>query len=43
MFQIKPLTIRRSLKSLFYRSWDEKQKMLVGFAVLKQYEQTAKA
>lgn len=43
MFQIRPLTIRRSLKSLFYRLWDEKRKVLVGFSVLKQYKQAVRA
>ena len=36
-FQIEPLTFRESLKSLFFRLWDEKNKMLVGWEVLKQY------
>ena len=31
IFQVKPLTIGRSMKSLFFRLWDEEQKMLVGF------------
>jgi len=38
-FQIKPLTIPLSLKSLGYRLWDEEQKMLVGFRELKKYRQ----
>jgi omega-6 fatty acid desaturase (delta-12 desaturase) len=33
--QIPPLTIPRSLKSLGYRLWDEEQKILVGFNVLR--------
>lgn len=37
IFQIKPLTFRRSLKSLQYRLWDEQQKMMVGFNVLRNY------
>ena len=37
LFQIQPLTIPRSLKSLGYRLWDEEQKMLVGFNVLRNY------
>lgn len=37
-FQIEPLTFRQSLKSLFYRLWDEKQKMLVGWNALKKYK-----
>lgn len=36
-FQIEPLTFRDSLKSLFYRLWDEKNKMLVGWEALRQY------
>lgn len=35
IFQIQPLTIPRSLKSLGYRLWDEERKMLVGFNVLR--------
>jgi acyl-lipid omega-6 desaturase (Delta-12 desaturase) len=37
VFQIEPLTIRKSLNSLFFRLWDEKEKMLVGWNVLKKY------
>jgi len=37
VFQIKPLTIRDSLKSLFYRLWDEKERALVGWSALKKY------
>jgi omega-6 fatty acid desaturase (delta-12 desaturase) len=36
-FQIEPLTMKDSLKSLFYRLWDEKEKMLVGWRALKKY------
>jgi omega-6 fatty acid desaturase (delta-12 desaturase) len=36
-FQIQPLTIRHSLQSLFFRLWDEKEKMLVGWSALKKY------
>jgi len=36
-FQIEPLTFRESLKSLYFRLWDEKEKMLVGWEVLKKY------
>jgi omega-6 fatty acid desaturase (delta-12 desaturase) len=36
-FQIEPLTIRKSLNSLYYRLWDEKEKMLVGWNALKKY------
>ena len=43
-FQIEPLTFRQSLSSLFFRLWDEKEKMLVGWEVLKKYrKQTVKA
>jgi omega-6 fatty acid desaturase (delta-12 desaturase) len=38
VFQVEPLTIRKSLKSLFYRLWDEKEKMLVGWDALKKYQ-----
>jgi len=42
IFQIEPLTFRQSLRSLFFRLWDEKEKMLVGWEVLKKYrKQTA--
>ena len=37
--QIAPLTIQHSLKSLFFRLWDEKEKMLVGWSALKKYKQ----
>ena len=37
LFQIQPLTLPKSLKSLGYRLWDEEQKMLVGFNVLRNY------
>jgi omega-6 fatty acid desaturase (delta-12 desaturase) len=38
VFQVEPLTIRKSLKSLFYRLWDEKEKMMVGWGALKKYQ-----
>ncbi len=38
VFQIEPLTIRRSLQSLFFRLWDENERMLVGWNVLKKYK-----
>jgi hypothetical protein len=42
-FQIEPLTFRESLKSLFFRLWDEKERMLVGWDVVKKYRrQTVK-
>ncbi len=37
-FQIEPLTIRKSLKSLYFRLWDEKERMLVGWKALKKYK-----
>ena len=37
-FQIEPLTFSESLKSLFFRLWDEKEKTLVGWSVLKKYQ-----
>ena len=39
MFQIEPLTFRKSLKSLFFRLWDEKEKMLVGWDALEEISQ----
>ena len=36
-FQVPPLTLKHSLKSLFFRLWDEKEKMLVGWNALKKY------
>jgi acyl-lipid omega-6 desaturase (Delta-12 desaturase) len=36
-FQIEPLTFRQSLSSLYFRLWDEKEKMLVGWNALKKY------
>jgi acyl-lipid omega-6 desaturase (Delta-12 desaturase) len=38
VFQIEPLTLRKSLNSLFFRLWDEKEKMLVGWNALKKYK-----
>ncbi len=37
VFQIKPVTIWISLKSLTYRLWDEQKQKLVGFNVLRNY------
>jgi acyl-lipid omega-6 desaturase (Delta-12 desaturase) len=37
LFHIPPLTIPKSMKSLGYRLWDEEQKMLVGFNILRNY------
>jgi omega-6 fatty acid desaturase (delta-12 desaturase) len=36
-FQIEPLTVRKSLRSLYFRLWDEKERMLVGWNALKKY------
>ncbi|HAV77898.1 MAG TPA: fatty acid desaturase [Anaerolineae bacterium] len=42
-FQIEPLTLGQSLSALFFRLWDEKEKMLVGWEALKKYRtQTVK-
>jgi len=41
LFQIKPVTIGISLKSLAYRLWDEEKKKLVGFNALRQYRKAA--
>lgn len=37
VFHVPPLTLGRSLQSLRYRLWDEKEKMLVGWNALKKY------
>jgi omega-6 fatty acid desaturase (delta-12 desaturase) len=37
VLQVPPLTLQHSLKSLFFRLWDEKEKMLVGWSALKKY------
>ena len=37
-FQIEPLTFKDSLKSLYFRLWDEKERMLVGWEALKKYK-----
>lgn len=37
-FHVEPLTIRKSLKSLYFRLWDEKERMLVGWNALKKYK-----
>ena len=38
MFQVRPLTIRASLKSLSLRLYDEEQKMMIGWDGLKRYQ-----
>jgi len=40
VFQIRPVTIWISLKSLTYRLWDEQKHRLVGFNVLRSYRNT---
>ena len=40
-FQIEPLTFRDSLKSLFFRLWDEKNKMLVGWEAVRRHRRRA--
>jgi len=37
VFHVKPLTFLTSLKSLGYRLWDEQQRKLVGFGILRKY------
>ena len=39
VFQVRPVSILISLKSLGYRLWDEQQQRLVGFRELKKYRQ----
>jgi acyl-lipid omega-6 desaturase (Delta-12 desaturase) len=38
ILQVQPLTLRDSLKSLYFRLWDEKEKMLVGWNAIKKYK-----
>jgi len=40
-FQIEPLTFKDSLKSLYFRLWDEKEKVLVGWEAVKKYKRQA--
>jgi len=35
VFQIEPLTFRRSLRSLFYRLWDENRRTMVSFRTMR--------
>ncbi len=37
IFHVQPLTFGKSLRSLFFRLWDEEQKMMVGFKAIKRY------
>lgn len=41
LFQVKPITLRSSLKSLRFRLWDEEHKQLVGFGYLKTLPKVA--
>jgi omega-6 fatty acid desaturase (delta-12 desaturase) len=41
LFQIKPVTIWMSLKSLTYRLWDEEKQRLVGFNAARQRRKLA--
>ncbi|HVF24843.1 MAG TPA: fatty acid desaturase [Anaerolineales bacterium] len=43
VFQVEPLTFEHSLRSLFFRLWDEKQKTLVGWDALRNYRSKANA
>ncbi|MBI4759681.1 MAG: fatty acid desaturase [Chloroflexota bacterium] len=36
--QVPPLTFRKSLRSLFLRLWDEKERKMVGWSALKKYK-----
>ncbi|HWB02754.1 MAG TPA: fatty acid desaturase [Verrucomicrobiales bacterium] len=38
---VRPLTVRRSLKSLAFRLWDERGRRLVGFRALRKANKTA--
>ena len=43
ILQVTPLTFEHSLKSLFFRLWDEKERRLVGWSALRKYDpQTVK-
>jgi len=37
-FQIEPLTIRKSLRSLRYRLWDERAREMVGWEAIRRYK-----
>ncbi|RMF50561.1 MAG: fatty acid desaturase [Anaerolineae bacterium] len=37
-FQVEPLTIRKSLRSLRYRLWDERARKMVGWEAIKRYK-----
>jgi len=42
-FQVEPLTFEHSLRSLFFRLWDEKEKALVGWDALRRYRSKVNA
>ena len=42
MRQVEPLTLGESLKSLFYRLWDERNRRMVSFRYLKQLRRAAR-
>lgn len=37
IFQVEPLTIPKSLRSLGFRLWDEREKRMVGFSAVRVY------
>ncbi len=43
MLQVKPMTMRFSLKSLRLRLWDEQRRIMVGWSALKLYREQAPA
>ena len=40
LFQIEPVDLRKSLKSLYFRLWDEESRQLVHFRYLKTLKRT---
>jgi omega-6 fatty acid desaturase (delta-12 desaturase) len=43
LFQVPPLTIRKSLKSLWFRFWDESERRMVGLEALRRYRDRSPA
>jgi omega-6 fatty acid desaturase (delta-12 desaturase) len=43
IFHVEPLTVRKSLNSLYFRLWDEKERMLVSWRALKRYKMNVQA
>ena len=43
IFQVKPITLSSSLKSLTFRLWDEDNRRLVGYKSVKSYRQVPEA